>query len=127
MSDAVVLARKRVFRPDEVARFLRVSRATVYRMVEAGSIPVVSDVRPYRIPSAAVKSRPDESDERARIDAITAKRMLRPDEVCEVLGWSLSTVYARLKAGRIPSIAGEKPYRIPGVWLRKTLCGEGDA
>ena len=118
--DAVLL-KKRVLRPDEVARLLRVSRATVYRMVQAGALPVVSACRPYRIPSAAVRTRLDASDERARIDAITAKRVLRPDEASEVLGWSLSTVYARLKAGRIPSTAGGKPYRIPGVWLRNKL------
>lgn len=59
------------------------------------------------------------------IEEILKKRILRPDEVARALEWSRATVYFKLKTGEIPCVAGSKPYRIPGVWVRNQLTEEG--
>jgi excisionase family DNA binding protein len=41
---------KRVFRPDEVAQILSLSRRTVYRMIRDGRLPGIKDSGPWRIP-----------------------------------------------------------------------------
>ncbi|MBM4275150.1 MAG: helix-turn-helix domain-containing protein [Deltaproteobacteria bacterium] len=41
---------KRVFRPDEVAQILALSRRTVYRMIRDGRLPGVKDSGPWRVP-----------------------------------------------------------------------------
>jgi excisionase family DNA binding protein len=55
MSDRTEL-RKATLRPDEVASALRVSRATVYRWIEEGTVPVVMDRKPYRIQGAWLRA-----------------------------------------------------------------------
>ncbi|OPX20363.1 MAG: hypothetical protein BZ151_04355 [Desulfobacca sp. 4484_104] len=43
--------RKRLFRPDEVAQLLDLSRRTVYRMIRDGRLPGVRmGSRPWRVP-----------------------------------------------------------------------------
>lgn len=39
----------------EVARFLRVSKMTVYRLIHAGDLPSVRVGRSYRVPEQAVR------------------------------------------------------------------------
>lgn len=58
------------------------------------------------------------------VDAILAKDKVRPDEVAQVLGWSRSTVYFRIKSGEIPVLGGRTPYNIPGAWLREQRKAE---
>jgi excisionase family DNA binding protein len=40
----------------EVARAMRLSKATVYRLMQAGEIPAVRFGRSYRVPEAAVSA-----------------------------------------------------------------------
>lgn len=40
----------------EVANLMRVSRMTVYRMIERGDLPAVRFGRSYRVPEAALQS-----------------------------------------------------------------------
>lgn len=54
------LKRKQVLRPDEVASAMRVSRATVYRLIEAGDVPVMLDRKPYRIPGVWLRNKLEE-------------------------------------------------------------------
>jgi len=44
---------RRVYRPDEVAALMRVSKASVYRYCEAGVIPSIRIAKLLRIPIAA--------------------------------------------------------------------------
>jgi len=46
-----LLRTKRLFRPDEVAQILALSRRTVYRMIRDGRLPGIrGDSGPWRIP-----------------------------------------------------------------------------
>ncbi len=47
-------ARARLLQVSEVAAIMRVSRATVYRLVHAGGLPAVRQGRAFRVPEQAV-------------------------------------------------------------------------
>ena len=53
----------RFFTVAEVAELMRVSKMTVYRMVNAGELPAIRFGRSYRVPEAAVEAliRPPQS------------------------------------------------------------------
>ena len=46
---------RQLYTPQEVAKLLRVSHMTVYRMIESGRLSPVT-AKPYRIPQAALKA-----------------------------------------------------------------------
>jgi len=49
------ISRKRLFRPDEVAQILDLSRRTVYRMIRDGRLPGIRlGSRPWRVPREAL-------------------------------------------------------------------------
>ena len=50
---------KKYYRPDEVAAILRISRSTVYRLIEDGTLPAVQIGAVYRIPVDAVDNLTD--------------------------------------------------------------------
>lgn len=50
-----LLMKKRMFRPDEVAQILCLSRRTIYRMIRDGRLPAVRlGAGPWRIPREAL-------------------------------------------------------------------------
>lgn len=50
-----LVMRKRMFRPDEVAQILCLSRRTIYRMIRDGRLPAVRlGAGPWRIPREAL-------------------------------------------------------------------------
>jgi len=50
-----LVMKKRMFRPDEVARILCLSRRTIYRMIRDGRLPAVRlGQGPWRIPREAL-------------------------------------------------------------------------
>jgi excisionase family DNA binding protein len=50
-----LMMKKRMFRPDEVARILCLSRRTIYRMIRDGRLPAVRlGSGPWRIPREAL-------------------------------------------------------------------------
>jgi len=53
---STVLGMKQLFTVAEVAAMMRVSKMTVYRMVQAGTIDSIRFGRSYRVPETAVRN-----------------------------------------------------------------------
>lgn len=55
MADETSFSNVRFLTVSEVARVMRVSKMTVYRMIHSGELPAVQFGRSYRVPESAVE------------------------------------------------------------------------
>ena len=60
---------------------------------------------------------------------IASDRLLRPEEVADLLGCSKAYVYAQARAGKLPFVPVGRNVRFRGAsieqWIRDAECGEG--
>jgi excisionase family DNA binding protein len=91
----------------EVASRLRVSRATVYRLVQAGALPVLRVSNSIRIPEAALawEALPEQLAMRAHADELEGLRVRLPIDEQEVLPQVALPVVGPL-AGELVVVSG---------------------
>lgn len=100
---------KRFYRPDELAEIFRLSRRTVYRMIEQGEIKAVrfGDNGPWRVPATEIPTIPDSTTKEI------IGRLERPSDTAKRLGISRSSVYRLYNEGKLAGIqVGENTIRI---------------